>query len=744
MYNFFKNIFKITFLSSCCIFAWSGDFYISSSGNSWPDLNSSINSGWKFSGSGNDAASGSASKVLTLSCVSSPAEAGEIAGGTFYFRIIHKEGSAWHSWGGSGSDVAITLNDPTETITHDASAGNWSTNGSKTFTATVGKTYKILFQANPNGSGANDNVSVYEFSGPTQSISGVSNTGNVLASSSYAVTTTLGGTPVSEERVYVRYSTDNWSSASLVEGNPSSNSISINIPAQSAGTTVKYYVFTAVTGISSANADKATIVLNNNSGNNYSYYVESGVGVISGNSGYRLLSSPVSGQILGDLLSNLWTQGMTGADASVGASNVWTLNGAGQSWTALSDISNSGTSLAAGQGFLIYVFEDTDFDGTGDLPVNISVSGTENSSDATYGSIVDGNWGLAGNPYLSTIDWDLISKTNIASTVYVWDDAANSYKSWNGSIGGLTNGLIAPFQGFWVQANGGTGSITISTSHKATAAGTLYRVSDVQETGSVTFNVNSTDFNDQTFLSFQNTGEVGLDNADGYKLLPISPSDRIVAISYAGETGLDINNLPYDYGESIMIPFDIMQLQVDDANYVTQEDEITFTWDVSNLPDHISLKLIDNITNIETDMDLVSSIAFTTQFKGSFSTNYSGPVGTYPIVGEPRFSLLVSYSALTSGGNYKVIPANFALHAAYPNPFNPSTTISFDLSETGSVSLSVYDLKGATVGNLFNEIKVAGTYKYNWTPNNELSSGVYIFELRSNNISKHQKITYIK
>ena len=103
----------------------------------------------------------------------------------------------------------------------------WSTNGSKTFTATVGKTL-ILFQANPNGSGANDNLSIYEFSGPTTSISSVSNSANILPSTAYTVTTALSGTPVAEERVYSRYSTV-WSSSSVVDGNPSSNSIDINI-----------------------------------------------------------------------------------------------------------------------------------------------------------------------------------------------------------------------------------------------------------------------------------------------------------------------------------------------------------------------------------------------------------------------------------------------------------------------------------------------------------------------------------
>ena len=161
----------------------------------------------------------------------------------------------------------------------------------------------------------------------------------------------------------------------------------------------------------------------------------------------------------------------------------------------------------------------------------------------------------------------------------------------------------------------------------------------------------------------------------------------MIAISYADDTGLDINNLPYDNQEDILIPFDIMKLQLDGESYVTQEEEVTFTWDVSNLPNHISLTLIDQFTTIETDMNLVSSITFTTQPKGSFSTSYSGPVSTYPALGEARFNLAVSYDALTSGGTIKMLPAEFALHAAYPNPFNPSTTISFDLPETGTVSL---------------------------------------------------------
>ena len=76
------------------------------------------------------------------------------------------------------------------------------------------------------------------------------------------------------ERVYVRYTINGWATSDVVEGNPMGlQNVIIQIPGQSAGTTVEYYVFTSVSGISDANADLATITFDNNNGANYSYFV---------------------------------------------------------------------------------------------------------------------------------------------------------------------------------------------------------------------------------------------------------------------------------------------------------------------------------------------------------------------------------------------------------------------------------------------------------------------------------------
>jgi hypothetical protein len=234
------------------------------------------------------------------------------------------------------------------------------------------------------------------------------------------------------------------------------------------------------------------------------------------------------------------------------------------------------------------------------------------------------------------------------------------------------------------------------------------------------------------------------DDKDAYKLLPLAASSRIAAMSYNNESSLDINNLPFSNDQAFEIPLDVMSLEVEEDNFITAEKDITVSWDVANVPMHVEVILIDQVTGTQINIRDQYSYTFTTQPKGSFSTSYSGPVGTYPAVGEARFSLAVSYDALTSGGTIKMLPAEFALHAAYPNPFNPSTTISFDLPEAGTVSLNVYDLKGALVGTLLNESKVAGTYQYRWTPSSELASGMYFFELKTKNKTRNQKITYIK
>jgi len=476
--------------------------------------------------------------------------------------------------------------------------------------------------------------------------------------------------------------------------------------------------------------------------------------VISGDAGFRMLSSPLAGQVYSDLLDELWTQGMTGADVTSGTANVWTLSTSGSqsssSWTALSDISGSGASLTAGHGFLVYVYPDTDFDGDDDLPVTLKISGTYNSSNATYGSVPDGNYALAGNPYPFTIDWDNVSKTNV-TTVYVWDDASGgsgAYKSWNNGSGGLTNGLIAPLQGFLFLAVDGTGSITMEAADKSTSAGTFYRLMQ-NNTGSVGFNIVTADYTDQTFISFMNNGEAGIDAADANKLLPLSPSSRVVGLSYVEGKSLDINNLPYESDNAISFPLDVMYLNVNDnSEFVTQEETVTMTWDLNELPFHIAMSLTDNNTGEVFDVAQVGEITFTTVAKGSFSSSGNEAVLVYPQLGNSHFTVNISYSEMGTDNEEHTMPIQYALHQNYPNPFNPITTLRYDIPENSYVTIIIYDMLGRQVKTIINQTQDAGFKTIQWNATNDygkpVSAGIYLYQIQAGEYISTKKMVLLK
>ena len=88
-------------------------------------------------------------------------------------------------------------------------------------------------------------------------------------------------------------------------------------------------------------------------------------------------------------------------------------------------------------------------------------------------------------------------------------------------------------------------------------------------------------------------------------------------------------------------------------------------------------------------------------------------------------------------------PANYALSQNYPNPFNPATTINYQLAESGKVLLTVYDVLGNEVSTLVDGNKAAGRYSVKFNASN-LSSGIYIYELKINKFVSRNKMLLLK
>jgi len=86
---------------------------------------------------------------------------------------------------------------------------------------------------------------------------------------------------------------------------------------------------------------------------------------------------------------------------------------------------------------------------------------------------------------------------------------------------------------------------------------------------------------------------------------------------------------------------------------------------------------------------------------------------------------------------------SFQLYRAYPNPFNPSTTISYRLPQASEVTLRLYDTNGNLVDVLVSEQQSPGTHRLNWYPS-RLSSGVYYCRMQAGAFTQTQKLVFLK
>ncbi|MDR3666388.1 MAG: T9SS type A sorting domain-containing protein [Ignavibacteriaceae bacterium] len=89
------------------------------------------------------------------------------------------------------------------------------------------------------------------------------------------------------------------------------------------------------------------------------------------------------------------------------------------------------------------------------------------------------------------------------------------------------------------------------------------------------------------------------------------------------------------------------------------------------------------------------------------------------------------------------IVKTYDLSQNFPNPFNPSTTIKYQIPKSGQVTLKVYDILGKEVANLVNEFKNEGKYDVNFDAS-KLASGIYIYQLKSNEYTSSKKMMLLK
>ncbi|MCF7919796.1 MAG: T9SS type A sorting domain-containing protein [Candidatus Cloacimonetes bacterium] len=90
-----------------------------------------------------------------------------------------------------------------------------------------------------------------------------------------------------------------------------------------------------------------------------------------------------------------------------------------------------------------------------------------------------------------------------------------------------------------------------------------------------------------------------------------------------------------------------------------------------------------------------------------------------------------------------ILPRVTDISSIYPNPFNPSTILSYALAEKTQVKIDVYDIRGGKVTQLLDEIAQPGWYELTWNASSQ-SSGVYFIRMQAGKLNRYVKVNLIK
>ena len=129
-----------------------------------------------------------------------------------------------------------------------------------------------------------------------------------------------------------------------------------------------------------------------------------------------------------------------------------------------------------------------------------------------------------------------------------------------------------------------------------------------------------------------------------------------------------------------------------------------------------------------------------------FSVGATDGFDTVMVMGDDRVVFVNRYEYLSTEG--KGIPTEFALHENYPNPFNPTTTLRFDLPDISDVTLTIYNMLGQRVKTFNMNDTPAGFHSIKWNATNDygdpVGAGVYLYQLRANQYVKTRKMVLLK
>jgi hypothetical protein len=471
-----------------------------------------------------------------------------------------------------------------------------------------------------------------------------------------------------------------------------------------------------------------------------------------GTEGWRMISSPVQSATFSDFFGDFWMQGIPGSDDPGGGETLFGWNESGGGSFNVPDGMSS--TLTPGQGYIVYVFEDDEYSTPGiqgGFPKVVSTNGTENSgtvnvsvsaNDTGSDGITDEEgWNMLGNPFGSDVSVTAILNAlesvhdSVNTNVYIWDHQAGD---GNGGWKTKSNGdLLAPFQAFFVRFTEPFSSTDVSFNKSSLEAnqGTDFFKNVAEESFYFDLELHGEQYYDAYTVEFSEKGSTALDRYDAYKLFSLNPNS-INLYSTLSNNRLQKNVMPRELDSKLEIP-----LSFD----VNGRNNLTFRWNnLKELPNNWQVMLIDK--EIGREIDLRRSETYNFSILSS-QDRQNKTIGENNLLnkrkeGDEQSRFVLSVNPNVNAGQTD-LPSSVKLNPNYPNPFNPTTTIPYEIAEDAEVKLTVWNMIGQKVATLVDGMVEAGTHEEPWNASN-MPSGIYIARFEVGNEVYTRKMTLIK
>jgi hypothetical protein len=225
---------------------------------------------------------------------------------------------------------------------------------------------------------------------------------------------------------------------------------------------------------------------------------------------------------------------------------------------------------------------------------------------------------------------------------------------------------------------------------------------------------------------------------------------QVVRISTYSHTTLDTLNVggsPGDFGQDMD-----GTVYLSAGGWTAPDSGQVFTYTVAPMelihgPSN-PIYLGQGISNVAIETDVAGAWVSSFSSDQVFSISSTGTINETVTVGDGPGKMVFGSSAPSALIESKQAPDVFHLISNYPNPFNPTTSILFQLSQTTQASLEIFDAQGRWISSLVNEQLSAGSYQKTWSGTNSLGmlqpSGIYFAVLKAGSGQSVIKMNLLK